>query len=403
MRNAWGCFVLESQRAQRGRVWTSAGMHGFEMKGSVGWHGQYMSVLKRIFPVYSTNLLQGYDCSATYLYNARPYISISEVSVELQCSTAHWEADSKYSWAALHPWTHGMPTNPLFGPLMRSFLDGTESPHSKVVDDHHRLPIILTLLRMIWSIGEMEKNPLVEFLGNKPRYAEDKSRLLDILDGFMVSPSDPMAMYASRSLADTVHKAQTIHMSHLISADDLMDWLVPLLRGGCYEDAARARMICWASQDAVRVREMAFHSAQTLSIIRQYQFNLPQESWNIFYAGALLWCFSNLLSPQRKRHEAEPSPIQSQEHREAISACRIDYIGGYYDTETVSIRTWVDNGGAQIVSLHGVANLCCAVGRRQVLEQTAGLLRRMHVWGIAQNFLKVILTLICKEESCGTD
>jgi hypothetical protein len=70
------------------------------------------------------------------------------------------------------------------------------------------------------------------------------------------------------------------------------------------------------------------------------------------------------------------------------------------DTEPMSQgdTDWIQFGGSRTVSLHGVPDLCCSRGQMQVLEQTAEILERMQVWGIAHNFLAVILQMIEREE-----
>lgn len=48
-------------------------------------------------------------------------------------------------------------------------------------------------------------------------------------------------------------------------------------------------------RDAVRVREVAYRSAQILAITRKYPYNLPQEAFSSFHVGAVLWCIADLL------------------------------------------------------------------------------------------------------------
>jgi hypothetical protein len=49
--------------------------------------------------------------------------------------------------------------------------------------------------------------------------------------------------------------------------------------------------------------------------------------------------------------------------------------------------------GNEQISLLGVPDLSCAIGRQQVLDQTALLLKRQRVWGMAGNLTKVVLSL----------
>ena len=67
---------------------------------------------------------KGYDSSASYLYNQRSYVSVTEIDMDLQSSTEHWEAESVEAWAALHPWTDSTQPNHRFKTVIRSFFDG---------------------------------------------------------------------------------------------------------------------------------------------------------------------------------------------------------------------------------------------------------------------------------------
>lgn len=302
--------------------------------------------------------------------------------MDLQSSSEHWAAPTWQAWAALHPWSATGPTAIKFKPLIRSLFDGTERPSVVMTDDIHRMLIVLTFIRALWGTKESEDNPL----NDAPRDSRNRERILEILDSFMDIPADPTPRYTSISRMGVGHMLQVIHMAHLIGAGNMMDWLYTLVRGGPDIDNARKRMHKWAAQDPARVREVAYRSAQILSIIRQYPYNLPQEPFNAFHAGAVLWCVAGLL-PQSQ-------PTQLNEPATLSGICRIDTLGSSGDVEVADIKHWVREGGPQIVSLYNVSNLCSRLGRREVLEQTANVLRRMCVWGIAQNFLEVILGLI---------
>jgi len=260
-----------------------------------------------------------------------------------------------------------------------------------MTEDHHRLPVILTLIKMLWGTKEVDSNPLSDLMHDRHKNAQNRKRFLEVLDQFIYSSNDPPAIFPQVARMDAMHRIQTIHMAHLIGAGNMMDWLYSLLRAGPdVDNAARMRMERWAAQDPVRVREVAYRSAQVLSMIRQYPYNLPQEPFNIFHAGAVLWCVADLLSSGSNQGTAA-----TMEGRRSSSVCQIDHLGA---AEAVDIRHWVQHGGSQRVSLYGVPDLCSNMGRQQVLEQTVDILRRMHVWGIAQNFLEVVLGLLQKAE-----
>ncbi|KAK5310122.1 hypothetical protein LTR93_012108 [Exophiala xenobiotica] len=125
-----------------------------------------------------------------------------------------------------------------------------------------------------------------------------------------------------------VHRLQLAHLAHLYGAGDLMNWLYPSLHNGLEAENARQRMAQWATEEPKWVREVAYHSAQILALVRQYPSNTPLEPSIIFHAGVVL----------------------------------------AYDAMSSEVRAWVHNGDANTVSLHGVQSLCPDLGRQQVLD-----------------------------------
>lgn len=301
--------------------------------------------------------------------------------MDMQSSTEHWEAETPQAWAALNPWSETGPTNLPFKITIRKIIGGDEVASRSITEEHHRIPIILTIIRMLWSSKEAEANPLSDLLDDKARNERNKKYLLGVLDRFLHLPTDSPIIYTRLSRMDAVHRVMTIHIAHLIGASNMMDWLYSLLRGGPDVELARARIKRWAAQDPLRVREVAYRCSQILSLIRQYPYNLPQEPFNAFHAGTILWCVAWLL-PQ------EPDHMHDSELYQKI--CRLDHLGNLNDPESISVQTWIQCGERRILSLHGVPNLCCKVGRRQLLDQITTLLARCRVWGIAQNFLEVV-------------
>jgi len=97
------------------------------------------------------------------MFNARPYINLAELEVDLQLSTKAWCAQTAHAWAAIH--TYNTPTpNPKFRLLLQAFLVDAEDALLKTTDHHHLLPVLLTLTRLLWSMQEWEANPIVSFV-----------------------------------------------------------------------------------------------------------------------------------------------------------------------------------------------------------------------------------------------
>ena len=176
-------------------------------------------------------------------------------------------------------------------------------------------------------------------------------------------------------------------MSHLYGVGDLMDWLRPLFRGGPGAEAAKSRAKQWGSRDPVRLRRVAFYSAQVLALARRYLQNESQEAFSVFNAGIVLWCLAGLAMQKPSDERLSPS----------TSPYRLDGLAS--DGEEISPvhLEWIQSGNSQVVSMHGVPRLFTKEGQIQVLEQTASILETMQVWGIAQNLLQVVSLLIQRE------
>jgi hypothetical protein len=332
---------------------------------------------------------QEYDSSVSYLHNTRPNIGLAEMNMDLPSSAEHWEAESAEAWAALQPWTDRCPKTVSFRSLIRTLFDGTEAAVSKIVDDRHGFIIILTLMRMLWSMKEVEGSPISDLIRDTDRLAESRKHLLEVLDRFLPLGAALSSAYTRKARTNIVHKAQIVHMAHLYGAGDLMDWLYPLVRGGKAAENVKTRMVRWASQDIARVRRVTYHSAQALALIRQYPYNMPLEAFNAFHAGVVLWCMTDLL-PQ------DSYGIQGDR-------LRLDQLASPEDPASDPVRTWIRDGGQYVLWLYGVPAFGCEGSRHQILEQTAEILERMRVWGISQNFLKVILGLLEIESPSPTE
>ena len=322
--------------------------------------------------------IYGADCATTYLYNRGPYVSVGEIDMDMQSSTEYWEAESPQSWAALHPWTEAAPKSLTFKHVVQRFLTHEgDLQAASTNEEHHRLPIILTLMRMIWSLKEHGDNPLSELMLDKSFQDGQRERLLGALDHMADFGAVTCPLHSWKSRLGLVHRLRTINMAHLISAGNLMDWMYATVRKGRNAVEAKTHISRWARCHPQRAREVTFRSAQILALIRTYPYNLATEPFDLFHAGVAL----SLLAPNLQQRDGS-SP--------ARQVIRLDYLGGDKEPEMVAIRAWTQYGHCAHLQLSGILDLSVATGPREVLEHTAELLRRMRIWGIAQNFLKVI-------------
>jgi len=305
----------------------------------------------------------------------------------MPCPLPLWEAETGHVWLSLHPWTKCLPPNLSFRPMLHSLFKCADTVLAKAADFQHDLIIINTLTRTLWSVKEFEGSAVNDFVRGSSSLTEAKTHVQEVLDRFLFT--QPPRTHSKAELSYFVRKMHIIHMSHLYGAGDLMDWLRPLFRGGPGAEAAKSRAKQWGSRDPIRLRRVAFHSAQVLALARRYLQNESREAFNVFNAGIVLWCIVGLA--MQKPFDGRPSP--------STPPYRLD--GPASDGEQISPvhLEWIRSGSPQVVSMHGVPRLFTKEGQTQVLEQTASILETMQVWGIAQNLLQVVSLLIQREDT----
>lgn len=235
-------------------------------------------------------------------------------------------------------------------------------------------------------MAELETNPIRDFFLREYQDGQNRTILLNILDQLAISPYSQPALSADSSMTQVAHRLQTVHMAHIVSGGAFTDWLYPYVRGGSDSEAAVEKMRKWAAEDHNRVRDQAFRCAQILGLVREYPFNAPQEAFNLYHAAAFLWCLSSILSQGEPWHSCTEAAL-----------CRLDFLGHGDSPQLTSIQDWIKRGHAHRISLYGVPDLLSQAGRLQLLHQTTEILRTMRVWGIAQNFLRIVLRLARKE------
>ncbi|KAK5040505.1 hypothetical protein LTS07_001003 [Exophiala sideris] len=323
-----------------------------------------------------------YDASVAYLHNNRPFLSTGDINLSLPASAEHWAAESAQSWAALHPWSKVFPPTPRLRPKIRLLFDGTPNAAEQITDEEHAFIVVLTLVRMVWSLKEIRSSPINDLV-SPPIFDDGRQTLLNALDGMSVSIVTLSKTHTKTELDRLVHRMQLIHVAHIYGAGDLMNWLYAYLRHGPEAENASIRMRQWGQEDLGRTREVAYHCSQLLGLLRHYPNNVPLESFLIFHAGVVLSCVAVLLP-------TATNPDQS-------AGLHLDQLHLEDDRSTNLMTDWVNNGGDVQLSLSGVPSLCSPAGRQDVLDQTASLLKRRKVWGMARNLTKVVLSLATRD------
>ena len=320
-------------------------------------------------------------------------MSISSMRLQLPSSEDLWEADSAQAWASLHPSSPLAPLRKDFRTVLGLIFSGRGYEIAgSVTDSQHRHLVILTLARMVWTWKEIQTVPGAYF-GRFPieKMLETRQDLLSMLEAFRIGITPSLDIRLLSSVEGTLRSCLVIHMSHLYGADDLMDWFYPLIRRGHVAAHWKTRAAKWASQKPMKVREVAYHSAQILAIARNFPSNFVTEVFDTFHAGLCLWLVSRLWHDQQI---GTGLPVQAQTLDHLLDQLQYELSD---HTHSSMVTQWIKDGidAASIrVSIQGVPDLAGFDGPRQVLQQVAKLLGRMKVWKTSHNLLRIVVGLL---------
>ncbi|KAJ4176748.1 hypothetical protein NW767_015340 [Fusarium falciforme] len=310
-------------------------------------------------------------------------MNIAEAVIALPCSMDEWDAESAYAWSALQRSDMSTPTGLRLRPTLQSLLNGSRRPADACNNERERLMLVLALGKIMWSLSESASFPIDRLVLEGLRNSQN--RLLEVLDGFVQFPTAMWNTHTKKQVARAVHTTHLIHMTHVYGAGELMSLVFPLIRHMLQrrmEDSReiKTRLRQWAAGNPGKVRTVAHHCAQALALVRQFPENLTIEPFNVFHAGLALMVTARLMPTNNPGH------VRSQ-------GLRIDYLGTPDDPICQSINAWVEKGGDEILSVHGVPAICSEEGSRQLLEETAEALQRNKVWGIAQNLFSIVMQI----------
>lgn len=324
--------------------------------------------------------------------------------MELPLPNSHelWEADSAQAWDALHPASKFAPSRQQFRPLLTAFVTTSgQTVANNIRDRQHRRIFLSAYMRMLWTLKEMASSTMQKYKHGFHEYKEDVLKVLEVIRETL--PTISITTSNSKALQALIIDLQLLHISQLYGAGDLMDWIFPLLSGGSTSEDLKRRISEWAAENMSRVRSVAYHSAQTLGIIRKFPYNHPMEPFNAFYAGVVLWYMAWIL----------------QSGREALGTCgtykdvhiRLDQLSSVTGNspsvaENSSVipsgilDLWIKDPpaiGLVPVGIHGVPDITDAAGPQQILQELTEILDRMQTWGIAQKFRSTALRLVKPE------
>ncbi|KAF5636967.1 cytochrome P450 monooxygenase [Fusarium tjaetaba] len=338
-----------------------------------------------------------YDLDATVgiLHNERPAFSIGDIALSLPDEDACWEAPTAHSWIALRPWQPSHENRIEFRKAARECFYPSSADNLELSDDQHLHIITVTLCRFLWSMKELQGSPLMDAVPEDWPLVNHKRTLLNKLDQFLTCPEAAKANKDDGVLRRIVERLLIIHLCHLFGAGDLMDWLLPLLRAGGQHKESRARMSNWGREDGVRLRQVAYHSAQILALSRSFPFNSPCESFYAFYAGGALWCATVLLG------ESEPGigteACDDEDDSQKFTVLQLDAFHPLEGDDYSKLHHWLCEGGQARVGLFGVPRLGSKDSHVQVLQEALRILQNMRIWELSKAFSEFIRKLITAE------
>lgn len=323
--------------------------------------------------------------------NARPYILLHELTLDLPCLTKHWKAASSQAWAAIHPWTEQCPRTDSFQSCISRVVEHPASAHSAYDDDYVRFIILTILTRMVWDNKEATTHPAAMHLSTYDSLLEGRVELLEILDDF-ASPTTGYYPYATAKPSNefTVQHWLQAGIAHGLAEGVVICDLFGIL---LWQDESRAiparnRIMRWIVANPRYPRALLYTCAQGLMINRLYPCNHPQEAYNIFHCGLICFVLSTLL---RADYQAMPS---SEDTPGPLPVCNLDWQGSPDGPEVLAIRDWIENGTPSRVRMRGVPEVFSHRGPGQILQQTAEVLGNVSVWGIKHVLLNAVRGLI---------
>ncbi|RVX69951.1 hypothetical protein B0A52_05786 [Exophiala mesophila] len=334
-----------------------------------------------------------FDASVSFLHNRRPTMSVGDIRLSLPEDAARWEATSGHAWKALVPRTSNFNDPVSFRIAVRSSFDTKLALDIELRDPQHFHLMVITLARFLWSIKELQNSPLMDVVPEQWPLVAHKNNLLETMDNYSTSLSNLRATVDETELARKVERTSIIHICHLYGASDLMDWLPALLRTSGMNMAAKERMKIWGQEDPIRLRKVAYHSAQIMAISRDFPFNAPYEPFHVFYAGVALWCVASLLAEPKSDHVDH----DNHDNQRPIFLDRPVTTG---DVEHLRISKWIQEGGDHaIVGVYGVPVLGNQHSPVQALNETIRILQDMRSWDLSLAFVNVLRQLLNRESA----
>ncbi|KAG7053008.1 Fungal specific transcription factor domain-containing protein, partial [Colletotrichum scovillei] len=335
-----------------------------------------------------------YDYFAFQMHSSRPILHTSDVTFDPDGPSCYWEATTAGEWHAVSSGGTAPQVYPVPAPPGRV--------HSTGIDDYTDQAnpgpatfALQVLLRSLCSIVDLTDNDFAGILCNELHLTSGTEDILDQLRPFnrLLAPSDNISPIISKeTIRLEVQAAQMVHMAHLHSAGKMMRLFQDVFQLGSDFQTAIQEVLTWGSKNVSKVRDVAFHAAQVLGIVRHYPFHTPSEAFNVFKSGLALFCASRWLSEQQILMDTPDRGSWS------TSSLRLDYI----PINLVAKRQWESNIQAWVQernlvhnpAILGTPNILGPAGQKHILGMTMDLLRQNTPWGISMRLSEVLARIL---------
>jgi hypothetical protein len=137
---------------------------------------------------------------------------------------------------------------------------------------------------------------------------------------------------------------------------------------------AKRRLASLLAANLHQTRTLVWHAAQIISIANEYVVSAPCEILRIFMGYAFILAVAKYC-PQTS------TPSGQQVHVQLARPCQ-------NDAQKVLVAEWIEHGGSAAIG--DAVNFCTPDGIRIISREAQLLLHKMRVWGLSEQFTKIL-------------
>lgn len=342
-----------------------------------------------------------YDCSLCTLTGRRGAVDLSELPSKLPCSEALWDAPSAQAWNALMSHLSPIATEASFPDMLRNVLHGKPIPTS--LTPWSRRLCAQVCGRLLWDLKQLEIMSMSEFLGLPSLLTAQRQTKSVLMHGLinlaesMDSPTSTGELINSKyvpyislssAMACTDNSFRSVtglicHYSHLYTAENVMDLVIFVARASLSPRSkhvhpelqlVKRRLQSKLASDPRQTRKMVWHAAQIIVIANRYLVSAPCEILRIFM-GYIFIIAVVKFCPQIWDAFGQSTSV------------RLD-LANNEKRQKIAIAEWIQYGGR--ASIGSADDVCTKRGVQVVSQEAQSMLQKVHFWGLAEKFTRII-------------